>query len=523
MKWRNFSIGLKLAIGFGGMALLLVIVSSLSLSGISGMMRSAEAIQDTEELKSEMLQREIEHIEWTVKVSDFVHDADIHELNVQLDSTQCAFGKWYYGDERKRVEQQFPELRGPLARIEQPHRLLHASAQRIKGVYRQSQGAEGAAYIYKNETVPLVHETKTLFRNISEKLMQNAEKVSALLHHEGSQKFSLVLAISGGALLLAITLGYFIARTIRIPLRQSVEVANRIAKGDLSVRTKAESQDETGQLLEAMGMMAKQLSKVIGQVRTGADNLASASNGVSATAQSTSQGATEQAAVVEETTASIQQMNASVRQNAENARITSGIATGAAHEAQRGGKAVARTVAAMQEIADKINLIEEIAYKTNLLSLNAAIEAAQAGEHGKGFTVVAAEVRKLAENSRSTAMEIGELANNSVSVAEEAGRLLQTMVPNITKTADLVEEITTTSGEQSTGIAQINDSMGQLDQTTQQNAAASEELAATAEELSAQATQLQQAVAFFRLETAANDSGTPPVTSHHDPNHQRLQ
>jgi methyl-accepting chemotaxis protein len=158
----------------------------------------------------------------------------------------------------------------------------------------------------------------------------------------------------------------------------------------------------------------------------------------------------------------------------------------------------------MKEIADKIGLIEEIAYKTNLLSLNAAIEAARAGEHGKGFTVVAAEVRKLAENSGNTAQQINELATKSVDIAEEAGKLLEAMVPSIKKTADLVQEITAASDEQASGVRQINDAMSQLDKATQQNASSSEELAATAEELSGQAEQLQQAVAFFKLD---NNSG----------------
>jgi len=306
----------------------------------------------------------------------------------------------------------------------------------------------------------------------------------------------------GFAVLIAI-IALLIARSITRPIQETVAAARSLAEGDLTVDIHVDAKDETGQLLAAMKELVARLVQIMSEVKGGADNLASASQEVSATAQTISQGATEQASGVEETSSAVEQLNASVQQNTENAQVTDGIATKSAEEAQRGGDAVNKTVSAMKTIASKISLIEDIAYKTNLLSLNAAIEAARAGEHGKGFAVVATEVRKLAETSRLTAEEINGLASGSVEIAEQAGNLLEEMVPNIQKTADLVQEISAASAEQSSGVTQINDSMTQLDKATQQNASASEELAATAEELSGQAEQLQQSVAYFKL---ANES-----------------
>ncbi|MDP1593226.1 MAG: methyl-accepting chemotaxis protein [Gallionella sp.] len=284
-------------------------------------------------------------------------------------------------------------------------------------------------------------------------------------------------------------------------ISDAVEVIECVSAGDLTHTIERDYQGMFKRLKDATNGTVEKLSETISDVRLAADSLSSAAEEISATAQSLSQSASEQAASVEETSASIEQMSASVSQNAENARVTDGMAAKAAAEATEGGTAVKSTVTAMKQIAAKIGIIDDIAYQTNLLALNASIEAARAGEHGKGFAVVAAEVRKLAERSQVAAREISEVAGSSVELAERAGKLLNEMVPSINKTSDLVQEISAASDEQSTGISQISGAVNQLSQTTQQNASASEELAATSEEMSGQAEKLQQLMAFFSVDS----------------------
>lgn len=330
--------------------------------------------------------------------------------------------------------------------------------------------------------------------------------------------------ILGGTLLLSlviISFAWFVSRRIKLALDKAISVSEKIAAGDLTVQIDVESEDETGQLLASLKQMNEGLSRIVGEVRTGADSIATATEQIAAGNTDLSQRTEEQAAALEETASSMEELTSTVKQNADNAQQANQLSISASGVAVKGGEVITRVVRTMEsitdssrKIADIIGVIDGIAFQTNILALNAAVEAARAGEQGRGFAVVAAEVRSLAQRSAAAAKEIKTLIEDSVSkvqdgskLVEEAGHTTQEIVTSIKRVTDIMAEISAASLEQSSGIEQVNTAITQMDDVTQQNAALVEEAAAAAQSLEEQAQQMVQVVSSFTLEENVHKQG----------------
>jgi methyl-accepting chemotaxis protein len=352
------------------------------------------------------------------------------------------------------------------------------------------------------------------------------EDESRVVKEESATARTLLLVIAGVAMAIAFFTAWYATRSITRPVNQAVQLARRVADGDLSVQIEVQSQDETGQLMQALKEMNESLARIATEVRQSCDTIANASGEIAAGNLDLSARTEQQASSLEETASSMEELTSTVRQNADNAMQANRLAAAASEIAVKGGTVVSEVVHTMSTINDSakriveiIGVIDGIAFQTNILALNAAVEAARAGEQGRGFAVVASEVRNLAQRSAAAAKEIKELIGDSVEKVEagtrlvdQAGVTMNEVVESVKRVTDVISEITEASREQSSGIEQINAAITQMDDVTQRNASLVEEASAAAEALKTQAVRLVQLVNVFRLGDA-----TKPVLAYATP------
>jgi methyl-accepting chemotaxis protein len=523
MLLRKLKIGSRLALGFG---LILALMMVVSVGGTALGKKSRDDLAHVISIASTKERLAAEMKTLVLEQSTVMRNVGLHSdlKAMQMEEDRAKRLVHMYDEARERMAKLSlspaeADILKSLTQIDKDVELPFKQALAMSTSFR----SEDAAQIIMNELDPTIQ--KSLFElnrliDLQKKANQEAVEAATVM---GDRLATSVYAVNAAVLLLAVLVAWAMTRSIAGPLGESVKVAKRVASGDLTSRIEAEGRDEAAELLTALRDMNGGLSRMVTQIRSGAESIAVGAGQVAAGNQSLSSRTEEHASSLEETASTLEEFTTTVRQNAERAGQASDLAASASVTAQKGGEVVNKVVATMQEvtssskrISDIIGVIDGISFQTNILALNAAVEAARAGEQGRGFAVVASEVRSLAQRSAASAKEIRGLIENSVNrieagakLVDQAGRTMEELVASVRRVAQIMTEIASASHEQSSGIEQINKAITQMDTVVQMNASLVEEATAAATSMAQQATALARSVAQFQVADEDTGAATP--------------
>jgi len=517
MRFKDLKIGRRLAVSFGAIIALLLVLALVAITRVSELGNEirrmnedsypktvlVHAIKDDVNetmiamrnifltVEAELANKEVQHVEQIARHIDTTV-GKLEALPASPDSRSRI-------TQLNAARQQFDKVRKDVIALIAEDRKFEAKSLMLKQLLPRQQ-----AYFAALEQLV----------SYQSQLMESSGTASA---KQAEQTRLIILLLAAGATLAGVFMAIQASNSITRPLQQALDVARQVAAGDLTSNVVVRTRDETGQLLQALNAMNTSLQDIVGQVRGGTDTIADASQRIASGNLDLSARTGQQAGSLRNTADSVAQLTSTVKQNADHAREANQMATLASEVAVKGGAVVAQVVGTMgaintssQKIVDIISVIDGIAFQTNILALNAAVEAARAGEQGRGFAVVASEVRNLAQRSSQAAREVKALIDDSVSqvaagskLVNEAGATMDQIVSSVRSVTDIMADINGASQAQQAGIEQINQAIAEMDKVTRQNATLVEQAASGAESLQDEASRLAQVVSRFRLQRGA--------------------